>query len=441
MTIINSDEKTYYQWSSDKDHPPFQKGQWRWSQKPPFNIEIPSIHRMQKGDASIHLLSQGPVSKQANQIIIYDDWTERLQLKHPLRPAPSNILKTVIFLDHSATMNNPWQNSSQSAWEISLQHLLKKRHVQADNWKILTFASDWTSHGNWQAHQEFSLQSLGQPKGKTKWSETLESWLLTQPAPSHLIMIGDGKIEERNLRQLEKTLEQLKSKGHQITALSPELKPLQHWEQLYQSHIVHHNWKKTESKPIRHKIHSTLPMPCEWTQVTKAIAGHQHLPLIWSNEGYLLMSCEFRENGPIYHLAGTPSVDPLHLLQNIKKNQQHPLFVEIHASHLVVDLQNESKAPMTQQSTQGPQYIWPDPWGIYKIFQKSNQISITHPQYGIIQLKGMLDFQNRVFKETAATKQAPLTQSSSGAFINFILALLHLLMLVLTAFQLKKRHA
>lgn len=440
LTLVNSEQKTYYQWSSDTDHPPFTKGQWRWNERPPLGIPFPELKRQQESNVTIHRLSQGKLPDQYPLILLYDDWDKRTLLEHPLRPAPDTSLNTVLFLDHSATMNNPWHNSHQSAWEISLQQLVKKRKLHAENWEIITFGSHWTVHGHWQAGKNFALQSFGQPKGKTKWSEALEAWLLTQPSPSHLIMIGDGKIEERNLQLLKKTLETTKSQGHQISVLSPELKALDAWKQLYQSQLVSSDWTHSNTSSISKKIISQHPVSCEWSQVTKAISGKNHLPLVWSNEGYLLMSCELREQGALYHLAGMPTIDPAQLLKQLHKVQQQPIFVEIHATHLICDFQSDSKAPLTLQSPQGTELIWPEQWGIYKIPQKSNQMTLSHPQYGIVQIKHAMDFQNKVFTQTFKSKPVPLTHSGYGATFNFILALIHLALLVFTALNLRKQH-
>lgn len=440
LTLIDAEQKTWYQWSSDHDHPPFQKGQWRWNQTPDLGLEVPKLIRLQQKKPHVHYLSQGTISDEPNLMILYDDWDKRTLLKRPLRPAPNPTFKKVILLDHSATMNNSWLNSNSSAWQVCLQHLLEKRSVSSDTWEIITFASNWFSHGLWPAQENFGLQNLGTPQGKTKWSETLESWLLTQPAPSYLIMIGDGKIEERNLPRLKTTLEQMKSQGHQITALSPELKALDSWQELYQTQLVNSIWPEGKQQALDKKIHSNLPIACEWSQVNRALAGQHHLPLIWSNEGYLLMSCEMTDQGLIYHLAGIPSIDPLQLLQHIKTHQQQAVFIEVHPMHTVFDFQSDSKAPLSVQTPKGPQLVWPEQWGIYNIHLKSNQIRLTHPQYGLFQLDHVLDFQNRIFNQTDSKQFPSLNNSLWGASFNFTLALAHLALLTITVFQLKNTH-
>jgi len=435
FTLIDSDSKHYYQWFSTKDQTPFIQGQWRWNEQPPFDLPWPTIEREQPSPLKVHLLSNGAPPNQGRVAIIYDDWPSRQHLEQPLAINEQHDLKTILFIDQSATMNNPWQNSKSSAFDLCLASLRLQRNQTSEVWEVSQFGSSWQSLGFWHPNQNFPLQSLSPPQGKTKWSDAIDTWLKTKPEPSQLIMIGDGKIEERNLEHLKETLTALKSNGHQITVLSPELKSLESWQPMYQQQLVQNHWPQPKIKWTSSNPSSDYPLPCTWQIAPAALPGKQHQALIWSNEGDLLMSMQWRAEGIWYHLASKPELDPNLLITALQEERKHTLILEVRANQLVLDLQNDSQQPLSFRNAESEELIWPQHWGTYSLPTISDSMLLFHPQFGTLNIKNTKAFCQSVFKkETESQNETSLLYSPLGAGINGSLALLHLIALIVSVF-------
>ncbi len=436
LSLTDSEEGKFYQWSSDTDHKPFQAGQWRWVNQIPFLPDLtPTITKVDDKNFQTHYLSQGPPPKRPNLILIYDKWVNTHSLAHPLKQKAIQKRKTVVFLDQSATMGNPWSNTKFSSHEMSLISLKKQRDLHTSPWELIGFAEEPIYYGTWLNNASFPFQKLLNPTGKTKWIEALQHWKDKKPSPSNIIMIGDGKINENNLYHLEVLLNELKSLDHQITALSPVLEKLPSWETIYHKKLAKSSWLK-ETPLSQQALHSSYPTPMTWNNVTQALPGKYHQPLLWSNEGPLLLSMEWTDSKQWLHLAGIPNIHPTQLLKLLKKDLENPLTLELKKNSLTLDLQNDSPEPLSLQSPNGEKLIWPMQKGIYQLPYQSDDLHLRHPAFGTIRIQKSLSFKQHVFDSPTETPLTPLiSQTDMITCTNGFLAILHLALLVLTVFK------
>lgn len=437
FTLTDSEEGKFYQWSSETNHKPFQAGQWRWINQIPFLSGVtPTITKVENKSFRTHYLSHGPPPKASNLILIYDKWSNTHSLDHPLKQKANQQRKTVVFLDQSATMGNPWNNTKLSSHEMSLISLKKQRELHSSPWELIGFAEKPIYYGTWLNNTSFKFQKLLNPKGKTKWTEALQHWKDKKPSPSNIIMVGDGKVNESNLHRLEILFNELKSLDHQITILSPVLQKLPAWETIYHKKLAKSSWIEETDSISQQTLHSSYPTSITWNNVTHSLPGKYHQPILWSNEGPLLISMEWTDSKQWLHLAGTPSIHPTELLNLLKKDLQHPLTLELKKNSLTLDLQNDSPEPLSLRLSNGEKLIWPTQKGIYQLPYQSDDLHLRHPAFGTIRIQNTLSFKQHVFenpKEILTGSQIP--QAYIMTCTNGFLAILHLAVLVLTIFK------
>ena len=148
---------------------------------------------------------------------------------------------------------------------------------------------------------------------------------------------------------------------------------------------------------------------------------------------------EIKEESTIFHFAGLPTLPIKSLINKIQQKQQNTIVLETYPKHLILDLQNESWAPISLFSRGKEFFIWPNQAGIYKLNIQSNELQLSHPHLGSILIRDSLKFQNAIFSSGEKQITKPLKHSSLGADINALLAMVHLALIIFTTVCLKTK--